>query len=110
MLTRKYTTMKILLAMVSLLTLILQGCVVMPTTESLGVRVVDNQSDYNCRFITTVTGSGSMGWTPAHDAEGAINQIRNRAAQAGGNAVHILNADSSALTSTIMAEALSCDF
>ena len=90
--------------------LIIQGCVVQPTNESKAIRMVDRQSDYKCKFIATVTGSGSMGWTTAHDAEGAMNEIRNEAAKVGANAVRIVNADSNMSTSVVIGEALLCEF
>ena len=89
-------------------TILLQGCVVSPTPESNKIRIVT--SDSNCKYISTVTGSGSVGWTTAHDAEGAMNEVRNDAASVGANAIQILNINSDALTSVVVAQALICDF
>ncbi len=86
------------------------SCVVQPTAESKAVRLVDKQTDYKCKFITTVTGSGSMGWTTAHDAEGAMAEVRNDAAKAGANAIRVVNIDSNMQTSVVVAEALNCEF
>jgi hypothetical protein len=94
----------------TLILLCISGCVVQPTPESSSVRIITDKTKYDCEFINTVTGSGSMGWTPAHDSEGALNEIRNDAARLGANAVSIINADSDALSSVIMAEALNCNF
>ncbi len=82
----------------------------MPTVEGTSIRVVDDQSDYDCKYVGVVTGSGSMGWTPAHDAEGALNEVRNRAAELGANAIRLMTGTSSVFTSVVMAEALKCDF
>lgn len=90
--------------------MLLGGCIVSPTQEGNAVRMVDKQSDYKCKFVTTVTGSGSMGWTTAHDAEGAMNEVRNRAAKAGANAIRVVNIDSNMETSVVVAEALNCEF
>lgn len=90
--------------------LLLQSCVVQPIAESNSIRLVDKQSDYKCKYITTVTGSGSMGWTTAHDAEGAMNEVRNDAARAGANAIRVVNIDSDLSTSVVVAEALICKF
>jgi len=84
--------------------------VIQPTAESKLVRLVDKQTDYKCKFITTVTGSGSMGWTTAHDAEGAMAEVRNDAARAGANAIRVVNVDSNMQTSVVVAEALNCEF
>ena len=86
------------------------GCVVKPTPESKAIRIVDKQTDYKCKFITTVTGSGSMGWTTAHDAEGAMNEVRNDAAKSGANAIRIININSDMDTTVVIAEALECKF
>lgn len=88
----------------------LVGCAASLTTEGALVRLVDKQSDYKCTFIGTVTGSNSMGNTTAHDAEGAMNELRNKAAMLGANSVRIINIDSSALATTAVGEALTCDF
>ena len=93
-----------------LIILFTTSCVVKPTPESKAIRLVDKQTDYKCKFITTVTGSGSVGWTTAHDAEGAMNEVRNDAAKAGANAIRIVNISSSAETTVVVAEALNCKF
>ena len=92
------------------LALSIQGCIVSPTKEGNSIRLVDNQKDYNCKYVATVTGSGSMGWTTAHDAEGAMNEVRNKAASAGANAIRVVNVDSDLETSVVVAEALACEF
>jgi uncharacterized protein YbjQ (UPF0145 family) len=96
------------LILVAFTTLLLQACVVSPTIESQKIKIVT--SDSGCKYISTVTGSGSVGWTTAHDAEGAMNEVRNNAASVGANAIQILNIDSSAMTSVVVAQALMCDF
>jgi uncharacterized protein YbjQ (UPF0145 family) len=96
------------ITLISSLIILLQGCVVSPSLESEKVRIVT--SDKGCKYVSTVTGSGSVGWTTAHDAEGAMNEVRNRAAEDGANAIQIINIDSDALTSVVVALALECDF
>ena len=93
-----------------LITTSIIGCVVQPTAQSKAVRVVDDQSDYSCSFVSVVTGSGSLGWTTAHDAEGAMAEVRNRAASAGANAIRVINVDSNMETTVVVAEALDCKF
>lgn len=88
----------------------LQGCIVAPTKMGEAIRLVNRQSDYNCRYIETVTGSDSLGWTSAHDAEGAMNEAKNRSAKIGANAIRIINIDSDLATSVVVAEDLKCDF
>lgn len=40
-------------------------------------------SKFKCEFIALVTGSGSWGSNPSHDVEGALNEVKNRAADIG---------------------------
>lgn len=89
---------------------LLSGCAATLTQQGAQVRLIDRQSDYKCKFVGTVTGSNSMGNTTAHDAEGAMNELRNKAAAIGANAVRVMNIDSSALVTTAVGEALNCEF
>ena|GEM_PF-864886 len=100
----------LLISTIILLSFLLQSCVVGLNKYGASVRSVQDKINYKCKFITTVTGSGSWGTSSAHDAEGAMNEIRNRVAEVGGNAFKILNIDSDAFTSTVVAEALKCEF
>lgn len=90
--------------------LLLAGCAASLTTGGSQIRLVDKQSDYKCKFVGTVAGSNSMGNTTAHDAEGAMNELRNKAAKLGANSVRVINIDSSVLVTTVVGEALICDF
>lgn len=92
------------------LTLILSGCVIQLKPEGKNVRIVEDKAAHQCRFIEVVTGSGSWGASTAHDAEGAMNELRNRAAKVGGNAIKIVNLDSDIFTTAVVAEALDCNF
>ena len=84
------------------------GCAVQLTPEGSSVRLVSDNAE--CDFIGTVSGSNSMGSTTAHDADGAMNDLRNKAAVMGANAVKIINIDSDMDATTAVAEALDCDF
>ena len=86
------------------------GCAASLTQQGTKVRLIDKQTDYKCTFVGTVTGSNSMGNTTAHDAEGAMNELRNKAAQQGANAVRVINIDSTAMQTTAVGEALNCIF
>ena len=88
----------------------LQSCVVGLNQYGAKVRLVDDKKEYNCKFITTVTGSGSMGISTAHDAEGAMNEIRNEAGRVGGNALKMVNVGTNIFTHSTIAEALNCEF
>ena len=47
-----------------------------------------------------------MGMTTGHDADGAMNALRNKAAAMGANAVKIINVDSDSEATTAIEEAL----
>lgn len=95
---------------IGLATVILSGCATALTPQGASVRLVDNQSDHKCVFVATVTGSNSMGNSTAHDAEGALNQVRNKAAKLGANAVRIINVSTTIEVTTVVGEALNCEF
>ena len=84
------------------------GCATQLTLEGSSVRLVSDAT--GCDFVGTVSGSNSMGMSTSHDADGAMNALRNKAAAMGANAVKIINIDSDSEATTAIAEALSCDF
>jgi uncharacterized protein YbjQ (UPF0145 family) len=84
------------------------GCAVELTAEGTSVQLVDDKS--SCEFLGTVTGYNSMGNSAAHDAEGAMNDLRNKAAEMGANAVKIIDVETTLEATTTIAEALYCTF
>jgi len=90
--------------------LLLQGCVAAPADESKGIRTLEDEGDYKCEHLGFVTGSGPLGWTTAHDQEGAMNDVYNEAERLGGNAVRVVNIDSSVATTSIVADVYRCEF
>lgn len=90
--------------------LMLGACATALTPRGNNVRVVDSQSTHNCTFVGTVTGSNTMGNTMADDAEGALNEMRNKAAEMGANAIRVLNVNSRMAGTAASAEALTCRF
>ena len=101
---------KLLSLYLSTIVITLAGCATELTQEGSAIRLVDSQADYNCKFVGTVTGSNSLGNSTAHDAEGAMNEIRNRAAELGVNAIRVINVSTTTEVTTIVGEALRCDF
>jgi uncharacterized protein YbjQ (UPF0145 family) len=97
-----------LLVVVAALTL--GACATALTPRGNSVRIVDRQADHQCTFVGTVTGSNMMGNTMADDAQGALNEMRNKAAQMGANAIRVLNVDSRMAGTAASAEALNCKF
>ena len=98
------------LSVIVILALTIQGCVATPVDESEAVRSIDNDSDYKCTYLGFVTGSGPLGWTTAHDPEGAMYDVQNEAARLGGNAVRVRNIDSNVATTEIVADVYNCEF
>ena len=86
----------------------LGGCATQLTTEGSSVRLVDDKD--TCEYRGIVAGSNAWGTSTADDAEGAMNDLRNRAAAIGANAVYIMNIDSDKDSTTVVAEALICKF
>lgn len=86
--------------------LALQGCVTQLTPEGSSVRIASESDE--CEFIGTVSAANSMGMSTADEAEGALNELRNKAADMGANAVRIINVDSNEVGTTALAEALKC--
>lgn len=84
------------------------GCATQLTPEGSSVRLVSDNAE--CDFVGTVSGSNSVGSSTAHDADGAMNELRNKAAAMGANAVKIVNVDSNSNVTTAVAEALNCNF
>ena len=98
------------LSVIAILALTILGCVATPADESKAVRTIDHDSDYKCEYLGFVSGSGPMGWTTAHDAEGAMNEVQNEAARLGANAIRVINIDSNVATTVIVADAYKCEF
>jgi hypothetical protein len=86
--------------------LMLSACVMQPKTGSESLRIVGD--DHSCEVITNVTGSGAWGRSKADAAEGAVNQVQNRAAAAGANAIYFEDTHSKIWGSMVLAEALLC--
>jgi len=81
------------------------------TGEGSLVRVVTaEQQNSTCEHIGLVTGSESMGHSTSHDLQSAINKARNKVAELGGNAMRIISTSSDVYASTVLVEALFCDF
>ena len=74
------------------------------------VRIIDDKSKYQCRFIAVVSAFDTLGATAGHESENAMNEARNKAAQLGANAIKIIHMQTTFQGTTVTAEALHCDF
>jgi uncharacterized protein YbjQ (UPF0145 family) len=87
---------------------VLTGCATALTPQGAAIVMVDNQHD--CSFIGSVTGSNAMGMGRAHDADGALNEMRNKASQMGANAVQVISITSNSNDTVAIGKALKCNF
>lgn len=89
---------------------LVSSCATPLTEQGSSVRLVQDQADFDCSFVGTVSGSNSLGSSTAHDTDGALNQVRNKAGSMGANAVRVINIDTRPEMTTVAAEALDCKF
>ena len=85
------------------------GCASTPSTYALRVKIADAQEVSNCKFITNVKGSSSLGNLAASTGiENSKNEALEKAAAAG--ATHVVWKDTSwFMGSTATGEAYKCD-
>ena len=86
--------------------MVLSACVVQPKADSETLRIVGD--NHNCEVIANVFGEGAWGTSKSRANEGAVNQVKNRAAAAGANAIHFEDIHSKIWGSMVLAEALHC--
>ena len=84
------------------------GCAAELTIEGSSVQFVDDKS--GCEFLGIVTGFNRGGGSIPRNTEGAMNDLRNKAAQMGANAVKITDIDTVPEGTTTLGEALNCTF
>ncbi len=82
------------------------GCAVELTKDGSSVRIVNDTS--NCEFLGTVTGFHQGGGSIPRNTDGAMNDLRNKAAQMGANALKINDVDTTPQGTTTLGDALIC--
>ena len=85
------------------------GCTVDLTMEGSGVRLVSDIQKENCSSIGTVTGYSELGLLPSDNTENAMNTVRNKTAQLGGNAFQVIDVSTLESSSTVIGEAFLCE-
>lgn len=93
-----------------LFVLLLTGCVTTITREGGTIRPITAEQKQKAEYLGIVTGSFSWGYSTAEDAESAMNEVRNKAAKLGGNAIYIVNIDSNPLNTTVVADVYRFNF
>jgi len=91
-------------------TLLIGGCVTEMSPDAYTVRVIQDPDEHNCIFKGMVTGSARFGWSTAHNAEGAFNDLMNEAVAKGANAIYINGSDTGVFGSSAVASAYRCEF
>lgn len=71
--------------------LLLSSCSTQLTQQGKRVRIIASNQKQHCRFIEVITEYNEMGWNSASNQQNALNQARNRAADLGGNAIHLIS-------------------
>ena len=84
------------------------SCATTLTKQGSEVRIVTADQKEKCQSLGIVTGSCSTGWSTAHDMEGAMNELLNKAAKRGGDSIFLLTGGSDIFSSTVAAEVLQC--
>ena len=85
----------------------LAGCATSINPDGALVREVSPDKIPSCRFVGYVTATEAFGWDIHDDRRGALNQIRNKVAELGGN-YYLLTNDSSHVVASFEASAYRC--
>jgi len=93
---------------VSLIVLAIAGCSTELTTQAQLVRQIPAETKTRCDFLGPVSGMEFFGLTTAHDAESALNKVRNEVAIRGGNAFVLTNMTSNVDGTNAQADAYLC--
>lgn len=104
---RSQRTLVVLCALLPL-TLSSLGCVSTLSQAGATVRIASERERASCTFITVVSAQWATGMDESQDAEGAMNEVRNKVAEKGGNAMKIIAMDTTPARTMVTAEALSC--
>jgi len=84
------------------------GCSTKLTTSGSQVKLISENNKANCSSISVVTGSSSAGANTGHNAENAMNEARNKAANIGGNSLQVIDVSTTESSSTVIGEAFNC--
>ncbi|WP_363322726.1 DUF4156 domain-containing protein [uncultured Litoreibacter sp.] len=87
---------------------LLASCSTELTPGAQLVRQISTAMTSECTFLGPVSGSESLGFDIAGDAESAFNKVRNEVAARGGNAFVLTNSTSSDVATNVQADAYRC--
>lgn len=88
--------------------LLLAACTTELSQEATKVRRIPAAINSGCSFLGPVSGAEYMGMSISDDAESALNQVRNKVAEMGGNS-YVINGSSTTYEGSIyQADAYLC--
>lgn len=90
--------------------ILLIGCSTALTQSGSDIRIVEEKEANSCEFLSTVSAFDTMGASTGHESQNALNEARNKAAQAGANAIKIVHMQTTFQGTSVTAEALKCEF
>lgn len=89
---------------------ILISCTTQLTEKGKSVTIVPIEEKINnCKNLGPVTGSNAMANTNAEDAEAALNEMRNKAAELGANTIFLTKTETSIMATTSVGIAYYCE-
>lgn len=88
--------------------LAIAACSTELTPQAQLVRQIPAETKSSCKFLGPVSGTEMLGLTTAHDAESALNKVRNEVALRGGNAFVLSNMTTRLDATNAQADAYSC--
>ena len=95
--------------------LIITSCATKITPQGKKIQIAtDSQKEKYCKMIDIISVSNGNGLGAEDDQTNAMNEVRNKAAQMGGNAIRIISsnyiANNDVTRAIIQAEVLNCNF
>ena len=102
--------MKLHLGVALCVVFLVQACTTALTAQGSTVRIVEDKKEYDCQFVSTVTGFDTFGANTGRESENAMNEARNQAAQLDANAIKLLHMETTFQGTTVTAEVLRCQF
>jgi len=87
---------------------ILAGCAAQLTQKGRMVRQIQPDWATKCEFLGVIDASEGTGWDIAGDRRGALNKIRNKVAEMGGDAFVISQSTSNEFRTLIQADVYKC--
>ena len=86
------------------------GCTTPLTQNGSTIRIIERKEGYQFKFLGTVSGFDTMGISTGAESGNALNEVRNKAAALGANAIKIVHMQTTFQGTSVTAEALLVEF